>query len=107
MGPLARFPKTAFRQDRMTNITLILEPDEEAQLRAAAKSFGLSLSGYVRTLVRDSFKRDMKSSEDKLLNATRALVPVLAEALCRTLGKTPEQMEKLTQVILERYEKEQ
>ena len=91
----------------MTNITLILEPSEEDKLRAHAKSFGLSLSAYVRKLVRDSFKRDPQTAHTELLKATRALVPALAEALCRTLGKTPEQMEKLTKVILERYEKEQ
>jgi len=91
----------------MLNITLNLDPAEEDQLRSKAKSLGFSVSGYVRTLVRDSFKRDSQAPHTELSNAVRALVPVLAEALCRTMGKTPEQLEKLTPLLLQRYEKEQ
>lgn len=57
-------------------------------------------------VVRDALRQDSDPLRSELLSATRALIPVLAEALCRTLDKTPEQMERLTQVILERYEKE-
>jgi len=64
------------------------------------------LAGYVGQVVRDALRQDSDPLRSELLSATRALIPVLAEALCRTLDKTPEQMERLTQVILERYEKE-
>ena len=90
----------------MLNISLILEADEDVKLRARAKSLGLSVSAYVRQVVRDSLKRDPEAREAKLLRGMRAIIPALAEGLGRSRNESPEQIEKLVQVLLARYDRE-
>ncbi len=86
----------------MLKLSLNLPVPEEAKLRAKAEGLGLSLAGYVAQVVRDSLRQDTDPLRSELLSAVRALVPVFAEALSRTLSKTPEQMERLTQTSLAR-----
>lgn len=90
----------------MLNIALTLEPDEQEKLRAKAKSLGVSVSAYVRQVVRDSLKRDPEAREAKLLRAMRALVPTLAEAFGKTQKAGDELTAKLATVLLERYDRE-
>ena len=90
----------------MLNITLILEADEQAKLRAKAKSLGVSVSAYVRQVVRDSLKRDPEARDAKLLRGMRAVIPALAEAFGRTQRADAEQIEKLAEALLARYDRE-
>jgi len=90
----------------MLNISLILESDEDVKLRARAKSLGLSVSAYVRQVVRDSLKRDPEAREAKLLRGMRAVIPAFAEGLGRNRNESPEQIEKLVQALLARYDRE-
>ena len=94
----------------MLNVSLILEADELDKVRATAKSLGLSVSAYVRQVVRDSLKTrpglEPEARDAKLLRAMRALVPTLAEAFGLTQKASPEQVQRLTDALLERYGKE-
>jgi len=90
----------------MGSITFALPDPEEEKLRAKAQSMGISVSAYLRTLLLDTSRRHPDAPLTDLSRQIRALVPTFAEALCRTLDKTPEQMARLTKLILERYEKE-
>jgi len=89
----------------MLNITLIFEADEQDKLRAKAKSLGLSVSAYVRQVVRDSLRRDPEARDAKLLRGMRAVIPVLAEALGRGQASR-EQIEANVKALLERYDRE-
>ncbi len=90
----------------MLNITLILEADEQEKLRAKAKNLGLSVSAYARQVVRDSLRRDPEARDAKLLRGMRAVVPALAEGFGRSQKQSPEQIEALVKVLLERYDRE-
>jgi hypothetical protein len=92
------------------NVSLILEADELDRVRATAKSLGLSVSAYVRQVVRDSLRTrpglEPEARDAKLLRAMRALVPTLAEALGKTQNVGVEEIARLSKVLLERYDKE-
>jgi hypothetical protein len=88
------------------NITLILEGDEQDKLRARAKSLGVSVSAYVRQVVRDSLKRDPEAKDAKLLRGMRAVIPVLAEGFGRDQKLPREEIEALAKTLLERYDRE-
>ena len=94
----------------MLNVSLILETDELDRVRATAKSIGLSVSAYVRQVVRDSLKTrpglEPVARDAKLLRAMRAVIPVLAEGFGITQSADRDQIEKLTKALLERYDKE-
>jgi len=90
----------------MLNIALTLEPDEQDKLRSKATSLGVSVSAYVRQVVRDSLKRDPEAREAKLLRGMRAVIPVLAETSGRAQQLPREEVEALTKVLLERYDRE-
>ncbi len=90
----------------MLNITLILEGDEQNKLRSKAKSLGVSVSAYVRQVVRDSLRRDPEARDAKLLRGIRAIIPVLAEGFGRDQKLPREQIEGLAKALLERYDRE-
>lgn len=90
----------------MLNITLIFEADEQDKLRAKAKSLGLSVSAYVRQVVRDSLRRDPEAKEAKLLRGMRAVIPVLAETSGRAQRLPREEIEALAKALLDRYDRE-
>lgn len=90
----------------MLNITLIFEADEQDKLRAKAKSLGLSVSAYVRQVVRDSLRRDPEAKDAKLLRGVRAVIPVLAETSGRAQRLPREEIEALAKTLLERYDRE-
>ena len=90
----------------MATIFFTLSNEERSDLRERAKSMGLSTSAYVRNLVRDAIKRDTEAKQTEVLKRIRALVPAICEALGRTQNATPDIVEKLTKVVLDRYDKE-
>ena len=89
----------------MGSIAFSLTNDDEAKLRATAKSLGIGVSAYLRTLIVDASRRNPEAHQTDLLKAVRALVPTLAEAFGRTQNVSRENIEKLTAALLERYEK--
>ena len=89
----------------MIKLTLALPIAEEEKLRVKARSMGLSLTGYASQILRDSLRQESDPLRNELLRAMQALVPTLAEAFGRTQNVSRENIEKLTAVLLERYEK--
>lgn len=89
----------------MGSIAFSLPDEDEAKLRASAKSLGIGVSAYLRTLVSDASRRNPEAHQTDLLKAVRALVPTLAEAFGRTQNVNRETIEKLTAALLDRYEK--
>ena len=89
----------------MGSIAFTLPDDDEAKLRAKAKSLGVGVSAYLRTLVLDATRRNPEAHQTELLMAIQALVPTLAEAFGRTQNVNRENIEKRTAALLERYEK--
>jgi len=90
----------------MASITFTLPDPEEEKLRAKAKSLGVPLSVYLRTLISDSYRRDPAAPFTDLSKQIRALIPTLAEAFGVTQGKPQDQIDRLSAVLLARFEKE-
>jgi len=86
---------------------LINIPDEEAtEIKTKASSFGLSMSAYTRQILKDSMRR--KNSEATVtLRAIRKLIPILAEALGRTLKADQESVKKLSQLLLDKFDQKE
>jgi hypothetical protein len=90
----------------MLNVSLILDPAEEGMLRARAKSLGLSVSAYVRQVVRDSLGRNPEAGHAEILRHFQALVPVLAASVAVAREFTPEARAKFEQSAIARYASE-
>ncbi len=83
---------------------LISIPEQEAvEIRQKAKSLGLTTSAYVRNTVKDSMNKDTRHNQ--ILKAIRALVPTLAEALGRTQNVSAEMTQKLSNLLVEMYDR--
>ena len=83
---------------------LISIPEQEAvEIRQKAKSLGLTTSAYVRNTVKDSINKDTRHNQ--ILKAIRALVPTLAEALGRTQNVSAEMTQKLSNLLVEMYDR--
>ena len=83
---------------------LISIPEQEAvEIRQKAKSLGLTTSAYVRNTVKDSMNKDTRHNQ--ILKAIRALVPTFAEALGRTQNVSAEMTQKLSNLLVEMYDR--
>ena len=90
----------------MAQIHFFIEDAEYKQIQEKAKSFGVTISAYTRMVLRNSFKKPTQQEPTEALKATRALVPVLAEALGRTLRASSEDTEKLSQILIKKFDQE-
>jgi hypothetical protein len=91
----------------MASLKIFISDDEYADIKKKAEGAGLSVSAYVRTVIKNASPKVQDTGRiDTLLKAMRALVFTQAEALGRTQNASPEAVEKLIKVLLERYDKE-
>jgi len=89
----------------MGTVVFNLPDEEERRLRAKAGSLGLTTSAYLRALLRESQLRRPDAAQAEILRSLRAFVPTLAEAFGRTQNVSSDKIEKLAQVLLDRYDR--
>ncbi len=94
------------RSFMLKRVTINITSEEYRNIQQKAKSFGLSASSYLRTIIRDSVRRDFDIKHSELLKAFKGIVIILAEGLGRSQGKSEREIEQLSQILLERYIKE-
>jgi|GEM_PF-4421549 flagellar biosynthesis regulator FlbT len=87
----------------MARLLISIPEQEAAEIRQKAKSLGLTTSAYVRNTVKDSMNKDTRHNQ--ILKAIRALVPTLAEALGRTQNVSAEMTQKLSNLLVEMYDR--
>ncbi len=81
--------------------------DEDYKLiEKKAASLGLTLPAYTRQVLKDSVKNTRKDQPDIHLKIARAKVVVIAEALGRTQGASPEATDKLKKTLLKIFDQE-
>ena len=92
----------------MAQILLRIQDEEYKQIKQKAVDLGLTTSAYIRQILRESLRKTNPKEQkvDNLKKDIRALVPVLAEALGRTLNTSQESVEKLSPILLKIYDKE-
>ena len=84
-----------------------MEDKESDQIKKKAAALGLSVSAYVRQILRDSIRKSTQENPaDTSLKNARAQVVVLAEALGRTQKATPEVTDKLIKTLLRIFDQE-
>ena len=86
--------------------TICLSLSEQQHNRAAQKaaSLGVTTTAYIRGVLKDSFnRRDIDRQHQETLRAIRALIPILAEACCRTQRIPRDLIDRLTKTLLDRY----
>ena len=88
----------------MARIVINIPDDEAAEIKAKAASFGLSLPAYTRQILKDSLRRKGNNEATVTLRAIRKLIPILAEALGRTLKADDQSIQKLSQLLLNKYD---
>jgi hypothetical protein len=96
----------------LLQVLFTLSANDVVQLEKKAKTFGLSVSAYIRQIVLDSFRpKESKSDQreggqEEILLAIRALIPVAVDAMARTSAKPPstQEVEQLTAVLLKKWE---
>jgi hypothetical protein len=90
----------------MSRVSFELPPNQKLALVNQARSLGVSLATYARNLVLDGSKRDRQDQQDELLWAIRAAVLVVVETIGRTEKLSPDLLQRFTEFMLHRYEKE-
>ena len=82
-------------------------PDSDYEkILKKAKGLGLTTPAYIRQIIKDSVQNTRSIEQADPLKSARAQVVVLAEALGRTQNATPESIEKLTKILLKKYDQE-
>ena len=61
---------------------------------------------FIRQILKDSLKKSTRNEPTDSHKSTRALVHVLAEAIGRTQNVSPENTEKLTKILLKKFDRE-
>jgi hypothetical protein len=85
---------------------LVSLPDQEyEEIRKRAKSFGVSISAFVRLTIKDALPKDHDRRQAEVLKAIKAIAPTIAEAFGKTQKASPELIAKLSKVLLERHSK--
>jgi hypothetical protein len=80
-----------------------LEIKDELELKAA--SLGMSLAGYTRKLVLDGSRRNPRGQQAELLQAMKAAVGSLGDAIGRAQKLPPTLLPEWVTGILSRYER--
>jgi len=90
----------------MDKILLRIEEAESKQIQKKAAELGLTTSAYIRQVLKDSLKNSNRKEPPDSIKATRALVHVVSEALGRTQNASPEAIEKLSKILLKKFDQE-
>ena len=88
----------------MARIIINIPDDEAEEVKTKAASLGVSTSTYTRQVLKDSLRRKGNNEATVTLRAIRKLVPILAEALGRTLKADDQSVQKLSQLLLDKYD---
>ncbi len=90
----------------MAQFHIFIDDTEAKQIQKKAADLGLSTSAYTRKVLRDSLKKSVQKEAPDTLKAARAQVVVLSEALGRTQNASPEAIEKLSKILLKKFDQE-
>ena len=88
----------------MAKVLFNLPDQEHVELKKKATSLGLTSSGYIRQILKDSLRKKTRQDSQAVSLAIRRLIPVLAQALGRTQNVDRQAIEKLTQILLKEYD---
>ncbi|MFH0754433.1 MAG: hypothetical protein V2A70_07700 [Candidatus Omnitrophota bacterium] len=88
----------------MAKVLFNLPDQEYIELKTKATSLGLTSSGYIRQILKDSLQKKPRQNDLATSIAVRKLIPVLAQALGRTQNVNRQAIEKLTQILLREYD---
>ena len=83
-----------------------IDADIHEQFVQKAKSLGVSTEAYARQVIKDSLKNPRKEQADNALKAARAMVKTMAEGFGRGLKASPEDTEKLSKILLKKFDQE-
>ena len=93
----------------MASVLMTFTSAEKATLDERAQALGIAPTTYAKRLILDSLRRHPDAKHTQLLTAVRALVPILAEAVCQALPKERNiqrpQIDSLVKLLLERYDR--
>jgi hypothetical protein len=89
----------------MAKVLFNLPDQEYAELKKKAQSFGLTTAAFIRYLLKNS---KIKEKDDQTIQeAIRRLIPIIVEALGRTQNVQPEAVNKLTDILVKKYDLEE
>ena len=83
-----------------------IDPQVHEQFVKKAKSLGVSTEAYARQVIKDSLKNPRKDQTDNALKTARAMVNAMAEGLGRASNASPEATEKLSKILLKKFDME-
>jgi len=83
-----------------------IEDEDFKLIEKKAASLGLTLPAYARQILKESIKNPRKDHTEFSLKIARAKIVVIAEALGRTQNATPEAIEKLSKILLKKFDQE-
>ena len=90
----------------MADLKIYIPDEEYEEVKKKADGAGLSISAYIRSVLKNPPPKDQAIPvSDNSLRAVRALVPTIAEAfgITQKAGRAP--IDKLSEMLLERYDK--
>ena len=88
----------------MAQIVFTLPDNEQQELKQKATSLGLTTSGYLRQIIRDSQQKKPRQDIHAVSQAIRRLIPVLVIAMGKTQNQSQQTIDKLTQFLLKEYD---
>ncbi len=90
----------------MDQIHLRLDEEDSKQIQKKAAEFGLSTNAFIRQIIKNYLRNSTRKTEADGFKGDRAMVKVLADGLGRMLKASPEDTEKLSQILLKKFDKE-
>jgi hypothetical protein len=90
----------------MARITFNLPDNELLELKKKSDSLGLTISSYVRQVLKDSQQKQPRQPQEvqAVIMAVRRLIPVLVIAMGKTQNQNQQMIDKLTQLLLKEYD---
>jgi len=88
----------------MARIIFNLPDNEHLELKNKAATFGMTISGYIRHVLRDSLQKKSRQDTHAVTMAVRRLIPVLVMAMGKTQNQSQQMIDKLTQLLLKEYD---
>jgi len=89
----------------MANVKIYLPDEEYAEIKQKADGAGLSISNYIRTVLKGSPLKNQDSKGD-VMRAIKALIPTMAEAFGHTQNADQKMVDELNKILLDRYTQE-
>jgi len=91
----------------MAQIHLRIDDGKVSQLQQKAAELGMTTNAFICHILNESLKKShRKEPVDHHLKIARAKVVVIAEALGRTQGASPEATDKLKKTLLKIFDQE-